>query len=92
MGNGMTHSHDAVRERAEDYVLGLLDESPPRELEAEAAACPTWSAELRQLADVGKGLARLAPQRTPPARLRARIMTIPGAAARSSAPASVVAR
>jgi anti-sigma-K factor RskA len=92
MGNGMTHSHDAVRERAEDYVLGLLDESARRELEAEAAACPICAAELRQLVDVGEGLARLAPQRTPPARLRARIMTIPGAAARGTAPATVVAR
>jgi anti-sigma-K factor RskA len=77
MSNGMTHSHDAVRDRAEEYVLGLLDESARRELEAEAASCPICTAELRQLIDVGEGLARLVPPRTPPAHLRARVMTIP---------------
>jgi anti-sigma-K factor RskA len=88
MSNGMTHSHDAVRERAEDYLLGLLDDTARRELEAEAAGCPICAAELRQLMDVGEGLARLVPPRTPPARVRARVMAIPGAHAhaRSAVP------
>jgi anti-sigma-K factor RskA len=81
MSSGMTHSHDAVRERAEDYLLGLLDEPARRELEAEAASCPVCTTELRALMDVAEGLGRLAPLRTPPASLRARVMAIPQSSA-----------
>jgi quercetin dioxygenase-like cupin family protein len=66
---------DAIRERAADYVLGVLPASEAARFEDHVAAgCAACAGELRVAREVESALGSLAPRRDPPAGLRAALL------------------
>jgi anti-sigma-K factor RskA len=76
-------AHDELKHDAAAYALGALEPAERAAFEAHVASCAECSAEVRQLRLSAVALAHAAPQVSPPASLRARIL------AQASAPDGV---
>ena len=74
----MSGTHDDLVVLAPAYVLGALDADERRTFESHLAQCDTCVSEVRSLRRVTDGLAQSAPQVTPPAALRARVLNAVG--------------
>lgn len=70
----MNPAHGDVKANAAPYVLGSLDPDEKDAFEAHLAACAECAAEVQGLRGIAAALAHAAPQRTPPADLRERVL------------------
>jgi anti-sigma-K factor RskA len=66
--------HDALRELAAPYALGLAGEAERRVFEAHLASCAECQEEVAEIHRISEGIGQLAPQANPPADLRRRII------------------
>jgi anti-sigma-K factor RskA len=66
--------HDQLAEQAPAYVLGALTPAERRAFEAHLAGCAVCAAEVRSLAPVAAALAHVAPEASPAAAVRARLL------------------
>ena len=71
----MSHSHEALRALATDYVLGALTAEDHAAFEAHVESCSECAAEVRSLLRTFEAVARSVPQRPPPPELRQRVMS-----------------
>jgi anti-sigma-K factor RskA len=66
--------HDQLAEQAPAYVLGALTPAERRAFEAHLAGCAVCAAEVRSLTPVAAALAHAAPEASPAAPVRARLL------------------
>jgi anti-sigma-K factor RskA len=87
-------SHDAARDRLEEYVLDQLSAEERRSLELHLAACPACRDEVRQLGRVVEELVLITEPQPPRPELRSQVLRALAAEARASArtPATVSPR
>ena len=71
----MSAAHDELKHDAAAYALGALDAAERAAFEAHLASCAECTADVRQLRLAAGALSHAVPQVSPPASLRARILS-----------------